>query len=155
MSRADQAQQFYDMAVGGMTLSAIGRMFGISRNAVIGAIDRYRKERGLPSVKAARSGGAIGKAAEYPPAPEIEPAEKPPPKPKRLRGRPSRQSLCSVVPLHKTMAELRRKECAYPYGDGPFTFCGHPIADDCPSYCPDHHALFHTEMRKINVRGIT
>lgn len=44
-----------------------------------------------------------------------------------------------VDPLHTTLADLAPGACRYPYGDGPFTFCGHPSADR--SYCAPHYAL--------------
>jgi GcrA cell cycle regulator len=45
-----------------------------------------------------------------------------------------------VVPLNLSIAELERGQCRYPYGDGPFVFCGHPVHEGS-SYCPSHDAL--------------
>jgi GcrA cell cycle regulator len=45
-----------------------------------------------------------------------------------------------VVPLHKTLLELEKGECRYPYGDETITFCGHP-AKPGSSYCMSHHGL--------------
>ncbi len=45
-----------------------------------------------------------------------------------------------VVPRGISLIDLEPNECRYPYGDGPFVFCGHP-ALECSSYCAVHHAL--------------
>ena len=51
-----------------------------------------------------------------------------------------------VVPRNLTMAELERGDCRYPYGDGPFTFCGHAGTEDS-SYC-----FAHRQLTKISAR---
>lgn len=43
-----------------------------------------------------------------------------------------------VVPQHVALLDLTG--CAYPYGDGPFTFCNHEKFAGS-SYCPKHHFL--------------
>lgn len=45
-----------------------------------------------------------------------------------------------VEPLGKTLLELGPDDCRYPFGDGPFTFCGHPKLNDY-SYCGPHFGL--------------
>ena len=45
-----------------------------------------------------------------------------------------------VEPLGKTLLELGPNECRYPYGDGPYTFCGNPTMGEC-SYCGPHFGL--------------
>lgn len=45
-----------------------------------------------------------------------------------------------VVPRHVALMDLGASDCRYPYGDGNFTFCGHPKLDDC-SYCAAHYDL--------------
>ena len=45
-----------------------------------------------------------------------------------------------VVPLHKSLIDLGPNDCRYPYGDGPYTFCGHPQMEG-RSYCGSHTAL--------------
>lgn len=45
-----------------------------------------------------------------------------------------------VDPRHLSFAELGPKDCRYPYGDGPFTFCGRPQLDGY-SYCEGHKFL--------------
>lgn len=45
-----------------------------------------------------------------------------------------------IEPLHKTLMDLGKDDCRYPYSDGPFTFCGHPKKENS-SYCVPHHHL--------------
>lgn len=45
-----------------------------------------------------------------------------------------------VTPLNIPFSDLGERECRYPYGDGPYLFCGHPAQADS-SYCPAHHRL--------------
>lgn len=52
-----------------------------------------------------------------------------------------------IEPLNKTLIELKKGDCRQPYGDGPFTFCGHP-ARAGSSYCTPHHHL-NWEPRRI------
>ena len=40
----------------------------------------------------------------------------------------------------KTLLDLEHGECRWPFGDGPFLFCGDP-AQDNSSYCSGHHAI--------------
>jgi GcrA cell cycle regulator len=51
-----------------------------------------------------------------------------------------------VVPLHVSLAALEAGQCRYPYGDGPFTFCGCQALPGKP-YCPPHHMLTWTKSR--------
>ena len=43
-----------------------------------------------------------------------------------------------VDPLHTLLLDLEPGACRYPYGEGPYTFCGHPAER---SYCPAHARL--------------
>ena len=48
----------------------------------------------------------------------------------------------AVVPetppeLRKALSELGDKDCRFPFGDGPYTFCAQPTAPGLP-YCVDH-----------------
>jgi GcrA cell cycle regulator len=51
-----------------------------------------------------------------------------------------------IVPRNVTLLELGRDECRYPYGDGPFLFCGHQT--DGSSYCAGHKALCYVAPQK-------
>jgi GcrA cell cycle regulator len=46
--------------------------------------------------------------------------------------------LAEVAPLHISLCDLTPKTCRWPYGDGPFTFCGCEKNDGGP-YCYAHH----------------
>lgn len=48
---------------------------------------------------------------------------------------------CAVVdPLHLALADLEPHQCRYPYGGGPYTFCGLPKLEPY-SYCGAHLVL--------------
>ncbi len=49
-------------------------------------------------------------------------------------------SVADVVPLHVSLIDLQPGQCRWPYGDGPFTFCGCEQFDGS-SYCEPHSAL--------------
>lgn len=55
--------------------------------------------------------------------------------------RPTQEQIvmrCAEVdPLHLALLDLEPGMCRYPYGDGPYTFCGHPQRDKS-SYCGPH-----------------
>lgn len=57
-----------------------------------------------------------------------------------------------VVPRNILLIDLGRDDCRYPYGDGPFVFCGHPQRGES-SYCPAHSILtVHTPQRRAMSR---
>lgn len=39
------------------------------------------------------------------------------------------------------ITELEPGQCRYPFGEGPFTFCGAPQCGEETSYCAEHHAV--------------
>ena len=45
-----------------------------------------------------------------------------------------------IVPLNISLNDLEPWHCRYPYGNGPFTYCGHVKLDDV-SYCGPHFNL--------------
>lgn len=45
----------------------------------------------------------------------------------------------AVEPLHIGLGDLTEDNCHWPYGDGPFTFCGHVKFQG--SYCAPHYFL--------------
>jgi GcrA cell cycle regulator len=45
-----------------------------------------------------------------------------------------------VVPRHLPLLDLKPDDCRYPYGDGPFSFCGHGKTPGS-SYCFEHDCL--------------
>jgi GcrA cell cycle regulator len=42
------------------------------------------------------------------------------------------------TPYHLTVQQLQKDECRWPYGQSPYTFCGHKKLEGS-SYCPYHH----------------
>ena len=44
-----------------------------------------------------------------------------------------------------TLLDLPTEGCRWPYGDGPFTFCGE-LVDRSGPYCPGHRAKAHNKM---------
>lgn len=57
---------------------------------------------------------------------------------------------CEVVPLNKSLGELRSGDCRYitgdPLKDGPGLYCGHPTFKR--SYCVDHFNRCYVEPQK-------
>jgi GcrA cell cycle regulator len=99
---------------------------GISRNAVLGKILRLKlcRRRSRPAVvknKPHRQHGFKRARAFVP------------------RGLPHQDAI-AAEPLHVAFANLGPSHCRWPYGDGPFTFCGLPISDG-RSYCVHHKAI--------------
>lgn len=116
--------------------------FGIevSRNAVVGRLHRAKltleqKTKIHPLT-----------SSNY--APRVRSANKPKPE----RSTPMRQRIrhaspevkamrCEeIAPLNIDLLDLKHGECRFPYGDGPFVFCGHPALNGSP-YCQPHQAL--------------
>lgn len=63
----------------------------------------------------------------------------------RLRiVRPAREDTvlrcAEIQPLHVSLLDLERHQCRWPYGDGPYSFCGHQVGKDTP-YCMPHYHL--------------
>jgi GcrA cell cycle regulator len=54
-----------------------------------------------------------------------------------------------VIPRAVSLLELQSRECRFPYGDGPFTFCGHPVLEG-RSYCGSHVAVSRSQARPIS-----
>jgi hypothetical protein len=59
---------------------------------------------------------------------------------KRVTGSVWVPRCVEVEPRHVPFFELGAGECKYPYGDGPFTFCGHPRSIGSV-WCSHHRAL--------------
>jgi GcrA cell cycle regulator len=54
-----------------------------------------------------------------------------------------------VIPLGLSLTDLAHNGCRYPYGDGPFTFCGNAQREGS-SYCGPHWAISWSPQRKSN-----
>lgn len=108
-----------------------GMLKGTTRNAVIGKIFRLGLTRRVKAVNVPRERKSKAAAAPtqkrfFKKAPVFETDET-----NILR-------CAEIVPLHRTMLDLASHECRYPFGEGPFTFCGHPCEG---SYCEAHDRL--------------
>lgn len=111
--------------------AALNAEFGTaySRNACIGRAGRQNMDRN----------NAMG------PLRRKLTAEKP--KPQRVRvivpkePTPEMTALrcVEVEPLHVELVDLQDEHCRWPYGEGPFTFCGNPVC--LGTYCGPHFAL--------------
>src|SRR5437868_2139375 len=51
-----------------------------------------------------------------------------------------------VEPLHVSLFDIKQGQCRYPYGDGPFTFCGCQAMKGS-SYCEPHYHLTREDSR--------
>jgi GcrA cell cycle regulator len=114
----------------GYSASLIGAAMGMTRNAIIGKLSRL----GLTMKNGfARKVNGTTKSVTYRQTHEA---------PQQRKERP----VADVVPLHVDLLDLQPGQCRFPYGDGPFTFCGCPSSNGL-SYCEPHHRLTHTEAR--------
>jgi hypothetical protein len=128
--RVEQLKKLY--ADGYSCAQIAGHLGHATRNAVIGKVHRL----GLT-----RSGRLVPKAGVRAPREAKKPA-KGGFNPFEARWQPKKPAepiairCAAVEPRHLSAPEAGK--CKYPYGDGPFTFCGH---DTARSYCDLHHEL--------------
>lgn len=99
-----------------------------SRNAVIGKAARL----GL-SVKSVRKPVKKQERA-------VSARRRPAPPPKPTEAQIAVFRCAEVTPKNVALTDLSYGDCHWPYGDGPFTFCGHPKFGESP-YCGPHFAL--------------
>jgi GcrA cell cycle regulator len=68
-------------------------------------------------------------------------------KPRRVTPKPEREitvlRCAGIEPLNISLFDLTSKTCRWPYGEGPYTFCGHHPSEGSP-YCAPH---FHLSLR--------
>lgn len=73
----------------------------------------------------------------------------------RVAGRPHQPfvmaELLNIEPRYVPILDLQKNECRWPYGDGPFTFCGCP-AEEAKPYCLPHMQQA-TEPTRVRVRA--
>lgn len=143
--RIEQLKKLWDDK---FSCSQIAKILGgISRNAVIGKVNRLKLPRRI--VKKFYRGpqkscgnhvaGKIKRAGHK--FKVIGPAG--------LPLVPFTERNAPVVPLHIQFDDLKPQHCRYPYGERPYTFCGHQVQADS-SYCSEHHRLTHTTTRNIS-----
>lgn len=145
-----------ELAASGMTAAQMAEAIGgdATRNAVIGACHR----NGIPF------GPKRGEKPERPPVQPKPRAPKAAPAPRRARGagvdgglafrmhvaaewarnapplRSHEDDVGIPVEQRKTLTDLGAAECRYPFGDGPFLFCGAPTPERS-AYCRAHHNI--------------
>lgn len=56
--------------------------------------------------------------------------------------------LVEVDPVGVPLLDLQPGQCRFPYGNGPFTFCGCQALKD-QSYCASHYELTHMSARYV------
>jgi GcrA cell cycle regulator len=125
----------------GLSCTQVAGVMGcISRNAVIGKIHRlglngraYHYSKSTPEeraerkrARAKRSNDARRAERQFLRVHPIRPAK------------PARPAVCEeITPLGVALIDLEPESCRWPYGDGPFTFCGH--LNFHGSYCASHY----------------
>jgi hypothetical protein len=118
----------------------IGAVFGKKRGAILGLLHRMGA-LGNRAIRRTQEQKLAAKRAKY--------KQRPRP-PSSLRGHKARafaSVLSKAVPAlpsnNYTLVEVHKHDgCRYPYGQGPYTFCGHPKHEGS-SYCPAHHKVCH------------
>lgn len=131
----ERVDQLLKLISEGYSAGVIGQQLGLTRNAVIGKAHRL----GLV-VGGSKEPGKTKKRVARPRVPSQ--------KPQRFRTVDAWQAAlraADVVPLHLSLFDIERGQCRYPFGDGPFTFCGCKTLEGS-SYCDPHHQLSHTTV---------
>ena len=130
----DRCNRLCAMFADGMTFGQIATEMKITRNAAIGkalrlGLHREKKPVGNPRPKPRHR---PQKRVQW--KPSVRPAELPVAV-KSAAAEP-------LAPLNGGVAliDLRSEHCRFPYGDGPFMFCGRP-AGDGQSYCAHHRRI--------------
>lgn len=145
----ERTAELTKMYADGYSAGLIADRFGLSRNSVIGKIfrlglivpkkNRVTKQReaapkkpverrAISRIVTMGGGQRIIKTSEAVERPELRCAE--------------------IDPRHLDIIDLNPGDCRYPFGDGPFTFCGHPVHDRS-SYCTAHFMLCREEPRRL------
>jgi len=108
----------------------IGDALGCSRNAAIGKAGRLgiQSATSRATVAAKIKEGALKSAFVRRARNSFVPREDPPLPP---------PVITEAIPLHLSIMELASRTCRWPYGDGPFTYCGCETASDAV-YCAAH-----------------
>lgn len=128
--RVEQLKKLY--AEGYSCAQIAGQLGHATRNAVIGKVHRLGLTRDGKFVpKAGIRAPREAKRVAGRPATPFE-ARWQPKKP----AEPIAMRCAAVEPLHLAAPEAGK--CKYPYGDGPYTFCGHATKR---TYCDLHHEL--------------
>lgn len=138
----------------GYTCSQIAAMIGnATRNSVIGKLHRL----GLTTKN--EPGGGGFKKTKRPPRSRVAKSRivstrwasdgkvKPPLNFAELRG-------ADLVPLHISFEGLTANSCRFPYGEGPYTYCGHDTLS-VGSYCDQHQRIVYRQPGERALRPDT
>ena len=129
----------------GHSASKIAQIMGLaSRNVVIGKVHRLKLAGRPPRTGASKKPPV---ARRMPPAHKM--ARIPKQRVIREPGKPVKSEMYVAPPLPPNepaslgieLLDLKPRDCRYPHGDGPYTFCGHPVSDIERSYCDFHHSI--------------
>jgi GcrA cell cycle regulator len=115
-----------------LSAAQIAKQLGITRNSVLGKVDRLD----LPSHQS-RPGAPYSRPETMRPPKLVKPMPEPEPDPP-MEAAPF---------LAITFAQLTADTCRYPRGDGPIFYCGQP--SDGQSYCPACYRLTHVPSRPM------
>ena len=117
-----------------LSASSIAKIIGVTRNAIIGKAHRL----GLESRKKnAEPGQLIEKRRQQP----IHRRREPRPPQLKVIGRRPPPSMAHIKARHISLIDLKEGDCKFPYGDGPFTFCGCKNRDVDTPFCAEHCAI--------------
>lgn len=127
-----EAQELYELNKAGRSYEILASQNGMTRAAIAGKIFRWKKKNNIEVDYRIRKNQTYGKRTS-------NPSKK-------------AQVKTTVVPLNMELDDLKNSQCRYPYGDGPFTFCGHPVKENSP-YCDEHHDICFRSIRPIQVNN--
>lgn len=124
-------QQVLDLYASGLTVRAVARKLQITVGSAAGILRRA----GVMGDRMARiMAAAIGKQKAVNKGRLIVPPKF---KRERFKAKPD-----PVTPFCVSLDDRQQDQCCYPYGDGPFSYCGHPKQAGF-NYCPDHCAIMY------------
>lgn len=119
-------EELFELNKAGRSYEILALQNGITRAAVAGKIFRWKKQNNIDVDYRSRKNRTYGGPSN--------PAKK-------------AEVKTTVVPLNIDLGDLKNSQCRYPYGEGPYTFCGHPVKEKSP-YCADHHAICFQAVRR-------
>lgn len=131
----EQVERLRAALSAGKSVGVAAAELGVSRNAAMGKASRVGMDMSVrPAVTQVRPG--------RPPS-EVRPPKTPRNPNNSLQWKPARPRPSAPV-MHEAMPsldvglmDLHDRDCHWPYGDGPFLYCGHPALVG-KSYCGPH-----------------